>query len=454
MRGGDRAPVPTAAACLVVALIAGAAPATVARADCSVSGYALGDAAGATRTRESALLEAGELAANGRWTDARAVYLWVLARQEDDPEALLGLARVDAWGGCWAISETEFRRALALNPTDADVRAGYVDLLVWRGRSDEAQHVLAQGVGEGASAGAPASPPLLARQAQFAYWRGDAGTAVRLADEAERAAPDDGDVRAMRDRMFRGEARLTTRLDAYTDGTRVLTVGGQVLERVGFFELSGGAQLIARSTDGAPPTNDARYPIDVAYHPALGVTLGAEVIPGAPANAIPDFAGKVWAMFPVFGPFDGAFAYNIWHFDIGGADEIVHIFNPSVGMALPKEVRLDARAWVTYATFQGQTRVEPAVGAQVTWTPTSRVSAGLTYTYGAEADAQLLPAGATVNEFLQFRSHVVGAFGDWLIDRKVGVRPVLGLERREDPAQPGSPVVWIASAEGGVYARW
>jgi hypothetical protein len=420
-----------------------------ANADCRVSDYALGPTA-QERTRDSAILEAGDLAANGRWPDARGVYLWVLARDENDPEALQGLARVDAWDGCWSLSESEFRRVLAMHPEDSDVRAAYVDMLVWRGRMTEAQSVLAQGAG-GAPGDPPSSPPLLARAAQFAYWRGDATTAVALADRAEGGAPDDGDIRAMRDRMFRGEARLTTHFDAYDSNNQVLSVAGQVLQRAGRFEAWGGAQLLSYFTPGLRPTNDVRYWVDVAYHPALGVVLGAELALGAPANAIPDFAGKVWVTAPIVGPLDATLAYNLWHFEAG--DEIVHIVNPSVGVALPKEIRLEVRAWISATTIGGQTKGAGAGGAQVTWTPTARLSAGLAYTYGTEADAVtqgvVLPTDASL--FLDYKSHVAGAFVDWLMDRKVGVRPFVGFERREDPS---NNVVWIASAEIGVYARW
>jgi hypothetical protein len=440
------------AAAIAVVVVPG-----VARGDCRVSDFALG-ATAQERTRDSAILEAGELAANGRWPDARGVYLWVLARYEDDPEALQGLARVDAWDGCWSLSESEFRRVLAMHPEDGDVRAAYVDMLVWRGRTAEAQAVLAQGAG-GTPGSPPSSPPLLARAAQFAYWRGDATTGVALADRAEQAAPDDGDIRAIRDRMLRGEARLTTHLDAYP-GNTVLSVTGQVLQHVGRFELWGGAQLLTYFTPDTSTKNDVRYLVDVAYHPALGVVLGAEVALGLPAHAIPDFAGKVWATVPLVGPLDATLAYTLWHFAAGAGlvptstgEELVHIINPSLGVALPREIRLEGRAWISAATTGGQTRWAGAAGAQITWTPTARFSTGVSYTYGTEADAvtQGVLLSANPVSFLEYKSHVAGAYVDWLLDRKVGLRPFVGFERREDPA---GNVIWIASVEVGVYARW
>jgi tetratricopeptide (TPR) repeat protein len=432
------------------ALVALVAAPPFAWANCAVSAYYP-----SVPAREAAMIEAGGLASNGHLADARAVYLWVLARHDSDAEALFGLARVDAWGGCWAIAEEEYRRVLAVHPADADVRAGYVDLLLWRGRRQEAERVLMQGLSPGGGSGAigPASEPanapsLLARAARFAYWRGDAATAVRLGDEAERVAPDDGDVRAMRDRMFLGEARLTTHVDVYPSNYPSLySVAAQVLERKGRFELSAGAQLLERLGGGTTTTVlDLRYPLGVAYHPALGVVLGAEIAPGFPAHAIPGIAAKVWALAPLAGPFDAFLAYSLWHF---AGDDFVHIINPSLGVALPADLRLEGRAWISWAILGGHSQTEGALGSQLIWSPTSRLSAGVTYTYGAEVNQ--VP---TLYQLLEYRSHVGGLFADVAVDRRVGVRPLLGISRREGPASQGGIAIWIASFEIGAYARW
>jgi tetratricopeptide (TPR) repeat protein len=278
----------------------------------------------------------------------------MLARREDDSEALFGLARVDAWGGCWAISEAGYWRVLAAHPRDADVRAGYADLLIWRGRLDEAERLVREGL-----ALDPKSPAMLARAARFAYWRGDATEAVRLADEAERGAPDDADLRAMRDRLFVGEPRLTVHFDKYPVGYQDLfSVITQLLERRGRFEVYGGPQLFVRYPNRTSQTNqtfiDGRYPLGVAYHPGLGATIGGEIAPGAPSNAIPVLSLKGWALTPIVGGFDAFFAYSFWYY---ANSEIVHILNPAVGIALPRELRLDVRAWIAAANIQSQTKV-------------------------------------------------------------------------------------------------
>jgi tetratricopeptide (TPR) repeat protein len=418
-------------------------PSRVARAmDCSVSGYE----PVATR-RDAAIVEAGSFASTGHYADARAVYLWVLARYPEDAEALFGLARVDSWGGCWALAEGEYRRVLAAHPSDADVRSGYVDLLVWRGRLDEAEETLRAGM-----ALAPHDPSLVARAARFASWRGDATAAVRLADQAEKAAPDDGDLRAMRDRMFLGEARLTAHADLYPPGYQSLySIAAQGLERVGRFEFSAGAELLARysNADANQAVRDGRFPLSLAYHPMLGATLGIEVAPAAPAQAIPRVSLKGWALSPILGPVDAFFAYSFWDYDGGQA---VHIFNPSIGVDLPREVRLDVRAWISVITLPGdssspgrsaQTSVEGAVGLAAAWTASPRIALGATYTYGAEADRAI-----AVYQLLEFHSHVWTAFVDWLLGRQGGLRPLLGAEYR----LPAKIAIW--SFELGAYGRW
>jgi hypothetical protein len=363
----------------------------------------------------------------------------VLARHDDDPEALFGLARLDAWASCWSLSEAEYRRVLAAHPGDADVRAGYVDLLIWRGRLDEAERVLGQGPDSKA-------PSLVSRSARFAYWRGDATMAVRLADAAEHGAPDDGDVRAMRDRMFLGEARLTVHFDKYPAGYQDLfSVATQILERTGRFEVYGGPQLLVRyaGSSTSKTVTDGRYPLGLAYHPALGATVGAEIAPGAPSNAVPVLSLKGWALSPIIGPIDAFFAYSFWYYTTG---EVVQIFNPSVGIVLPHELRLDVRGWIAFANLlgvRGQSEAVGAAGGQLAWSATQRFDAGVTYTYGAEVD--LSP---TLSQLLAYRSHMATAFVDWLLGRHGGLRPLGGVAYRIDQA------ITIWSLEMSAYGRW
>lgn len=413
--------------------------------DCVASSYAT-----VASDRDVAIVEAGSLSSSGRWADARAVYLWVLARHEDDPEALFGLARLDAWGGCYPLAEAGYLRVLSTHPEDADVRAAYVDLLLWEGSLDDAERILARGL-----ALDPGAPPLLERAARLAYWSGDATAALRLADAAERAAPDDGDLRAERDRLFLGEARATARLDRYPSPYQDLaTVGAQVLQRIRRFDLYGGAEMVARL--GQPSVVDAHYPVGLAFHPSTGVTFGGEIEPGAPARAIADVALKVWAQAPLTHRFDASLAYQFWHFSAG--PELVHIFNPAIGVALPDDLRLELRAWLSAATLLTQptlatqpsgassTGVTGAAGFQLSWRASARLDLGFACTYGAELDQN--PA---LLQLLAYRALVVNAYADRLFSRSWGLRPTLGIDRRE---APGGTALWVPSVEVSAYTRW
>jgi tetratricopeptide (TPR) repeat protein len=399
-----------------------------------------------TTERQDRLLEAGDLASNGHWADARAVYLDLLAERSDDAEALFGLARVDAWEGCWELAKEEYREILRVHPDDADGRGGIVDLLIWEGHYEEAQRVLEEGLKR-----APHSPPLLVRAARLAYWRGDTIRAVHLADAAEEGAVDDEDLRRARDRMFRGEARLTSRLDHYPPGYQdVYTLTGQVLQRVGRFELYGGAQLVQRfGADPAEPISDVRYPLGAIFHPSLGSSVGVELTPGAPADAIPDFATKVWGLLPLTAKIGAYLAYSFWHFAAG---QTVHIINPAIGVLLPHEFRLEARAWLsTLHIPDGDTEFGGAAGLALTWRARPPLDLGVAYTYGTEFER----ATPVLFQLVGFRSHVMSAHADWLITRHWGVRPLLGLEfRSTTDSAPVPRDLIVTSFELGGYYRW
>ncbi|HXX66404.1 MAG TPA: tetratricopeptide repeat protein [Polyangiaceae bacterium] len=393
-------------------------------------------------TREAALVEAGGLAASGQHADARAVYLWVLARAKDDPEALFGLARVDSWGGCWKFSQEEYLQVLAAHPEDADVRAGFVDLLTWSGRLEEAQQVLGAGL-----AIDPKAPSLLARAARFALWKGDAQRAEDLATAAERADPADPELRELRDRLFVGESRLTARVDVYPSAyPSIYSLGAQGLQRVGRFELTAGAQVVDRIGGGYGPIVDGRYPLGVVYHPALGWTVGGELAFGAPANAIPRWTIREFVVAPLGGRFDTSMSYDLWLFDSG---EHVHLFDPGIGVELPKEIRLDLRAWIAAVTIPSGTRqVVGAGGIQVGWAVAPRVDLSATATYGVEIE----PTGAlTQLQLLDYAGPAGGVSADWRISRHVGLKLSVGYQHLRDDA---GQTLSIESVELGVYDRW
>ncbi len=401
----------------------------------------------AATTHDERIAEGQRLTFANRWPDARAVYLTLLSSSRQDSEALYGLARIDAWEGCWRLSEREYRSALGAHPEDDDVRAGFADLLVWQGRSDEAEALLREGL-----ARRPKSPPLLARKAQILYRQGDATQAARLADEAAAYAPDDPDLRDMRNAMTLGEGRITVRYDRYPGGYQDIEWWtAQAMQRIGRFEISAGAQILHRPglPDVAAQT-DGRYPVSVAYHPSTATLIGLEVTPGGPATTIPDIAVRAFGVAPIT-PFLGSFlSAAFWHYDSG---QTVETLAPSIGFQVLPRLRLDARGWLSLvhlpstATSDASTTPAAAVGGLVAWNARPDLELDVTYTYGAELDAN--PALTALDTY---RSHVASAYADWTFHARpvFGLRPVVTFEDRFG----GSATIQIVSFELGGYLRW
>ena len=404
-------------------------------------------AAATTASHDARIAEARQLALANRWPDARAVYLTLLSSSRRDAEALYGLARVDAWEGCWRLAEREYRAALGVHPEDDDVRAGLADLLVWEGRTDEAASLLRAGL-----ARHPRSPVLLARKARILYRQGDATVAARLADEAEAYAPDDPDLRDMRNAMTLGEGRLTLRYDRYPGGYQdIVWWTAQAMQRVGRFELSAGAQLLERPRiSGVAAHTDGRYPVSVAYHPSLATLVGLEITPGGPATTIPDLAVRAWGVAPLTSRLGSYLAASFWHYDTG---QTVETLAPSLGFAVLPRLRLDARAWFSLvhlpAAGDSDARTTPAaaVGGVLAWNAREGLELDATYTYGAELDAN--PALTALDTY---RSHVASAYADWIVHARpvIGVRPLVAFEDRFG----GSQTIQILSFELGAYLRW
>src|ERR1035438_863495 len=293
------------------------------------------------------------------------------------------------------------------------------------------------------------APSRAGRPARLLVGRRDRGAPPRRRCRAG------GALRAGRARLFLGEARATARLDRYPSPYQDLaTVGAQVLQRIRRFDLYGGAEMVARL--GQPSVVDAHYPVGLAFHPSTGVTFGGEIEPGAPARAIADVALKVWAQAPLTHRFDASLAYQFWHFSAG--PELVHIFNPALGVALPDDLRLELRAWLSAATLLTQptqatqpsgassTGVTGAAGFQLSWRASARLDLGFACTYGAELDQN--PA---LLQLLAYRALVVNAYADRLFSRSWGLRPTLGIDRRE---APGGTALWVPSVEVSAYTRW
>src|SRR5688572_26950708 len=77
-----------------------------------------------TNSRDAVMAEARAHAQQKKFAEARALYLWILARNAEDDEARVGLARIDGWEGCVDLATAGYRAVLVRHPHDAEVRAG------------------------------------------------------------------------------------------------------------------------------------------------------------------------------------------------------------------------------------------------------------------------------------------------------------------------------------------
>jgi hypothetical protein len=405
--------------------------------DCPVSG-----AQPTTPRRIPTLREAQKLAYAKRYADARALYLWLLAREPADTEARGGLARVDAWDGCWGLAEREFREALSAHPEDSDVRAGLIDLYMWEKRWDEAQRLIDDGL-----AIEHDSPTLLLHRARLLHFMFDDTDARDILRDLERRGFADEELRALRDEIFVGEASVGLRFDAYPSSyPSIYTMDAQLVERWRNFEFALSSHLVDWAGGGlSPPIVDGERSLRVAYHPAAGFTVALEGGFGNPGVVLPLGEGAAEVAFPIYGRFAGVLDYDYWAFS---GDESVHILNPTIAYEASDELEIAAHAWIVHVGV-GQTPVgawAETWGGHAGWKVSPRVRLLLYYTYGAQLDRD-----PTFLELFTLRSHVVTLAADWLVTRDYGVRALLAGERR---AEDGVPTIYIGSVGGSFYVRW
>ncbi len=406
-------------------------------ANCSVSALEP-----ATPRRIPTLKQAQQLAYGKRYADARALYLWLLARQPGDTEAGAGLARVDAWDGCWTLAEKEFRTALGAHPEDSDVRSGLVDLYMWQKRWQDARSLIEAGL-----ALEPGSPTLLLRRARLQHFASDDTAARDTLRELERRAPSDPETQALEDELFLGEAGVAARLDAFPSGyPSIVTLDANLLQRWRKLELELASHLVDWSGGGLrKPLVDGERSIRLGYHPSPGFATSLEVGFGNPGVVLP--VGEVAAEvgFPIYGRFAGVLDYDYWAF---AGNEAVHILNPTIAYEANDDVELAVQAWLVHVGG-GPHALGAWVetwGAHAGWKVMPRLRLLAYYTYGTQLDRD-----PTFAQLLSLHSHVVTLAADWLITKDYGVRGLAALEVR---SQDGAGTIPIASAGASFYVRW
>lgn len=397
-------------------------------------------------TRDSLLSEARRAARSGSRDRARELLEQRLRTSPDDDELRAELARVDAWDGRWAESEAGYRRVLARHPDDAEVRAGLVDVFLWQSRWAEASREIDLGLQR-----SPGSAMLLLRRARLAHWQGDATAAARSLDEAHGASPDDEEVRALRDVVFRGEARLAVRDDLFfaRGGLRGYPSADLwVLQTWNTLRLSARTEQSMRfGVDEGSKSYNGLHFLGVAWVPRAGWMLHLELGVGAPAVAVPRWLGRLGLSAPLGSRITASGSYSHWRYDSG---QVVHLFNPALGVAVTDALRLEARywfAWVLAPGPSGETFDDgvSSFGLRASWRPTTRFELGAEYTYGVQLDR--LPVAL---QLVAIRAHIVSLSADVRIAHAFGLRPAMRVELRTSPGD----LLPILAPELGFYTRW
>lgn len=364
----------------------------------------------------------------------------------DDDEARGELARVDAWDGRFAESEAGYRAVLSRHPGDVELRAGLVDALSWQSRWDDAEREIALGLVQ-----TPSSAPLLLRRARIAHWHGDATAAARALDEARRSAPEDPEVQAMRDVVFRGEARLALRGDVFfaPGGVQGFPAADlSVLQAWRRWRFSARTEQSSRygATAESRSYNGLHF-LGAAWVPSAGWTVGLELGVGAPAPAVPRWLARAGVGFPLGSRLTAGVNYTVWYYDSG---QTVQLVNPALGVTITDALRVEARYWLAYvvAPTPSGASVDDAVssfGVRVSWRPTTRFELGGEYTYGVQLDR--LPVGA---QLVAIRAHLVTIGTDVRVAHAFGLRPSLRVELRTSPGD----LLPILGPELAFYTRW
>ncbi len=469
--GGGRGPSLRLGAAVAVGVFGAAGCASTSRMR-PVAPAVLGD-------RDALLRDAHDRARSGDRDDARAELGWLLERNPDDDEARAALARLDAWDGRRDAAETADRAVLGRHPDDDETRAALVDLLLWRGDWTAAEGELAEGLRR-----RPGSSALLSRRARVDHWRGREIDATRAADAAEEASPEDPEVQTLRDRLFRGEARLIGRLDVFPSGYNNLpTAELWLTQNWHRWTFTARTLQASRPVTGGPSSQvttaySALYALGASLTLGRGTHLGLEVGVGAPSTAItqsaytgppttvpqsaagagsaatvPAVSVRPTLSVPITPWLAAELSYSFWYYSSG---ETVQIWNPVVTWQIDERFRLEGRAWVSYvvsvppAGLGLYTIADVAVSAGIRggFHPMPRVDLALEY-----IRARQLDVSPGIYQLVSLSSNIAVASVDWLIDRRLGVRPLYRFESRTGSVNQ-SITIPVHTFEIGVYTRW
>lgn len=194
---------------------------------------------------------------------------------------------------------------------------------------------------------------------------------------------------------------------------------------------------------------DGLYSLGLLYHVerfAFGGGLGF----GIPARAIPAFEAKLSVAFPIIPRWSGLLGYAFWEYRNG---KRIHIYNAGLTYEATDWLRIDLLWWTSYVLVPRLASYYPQVtdlvhvaSLRLTYIDSPHLSLGVSYTYGPQLDQTQDP-----ERLLSLRSHIFGAFADWLIQHDFGVRGSVDVEWRRPE---NTPALFIFSTEVAAYHRW
>jgi Flp pilus assembly protein TadD len=394
-----------------------------------------------------AVVEAAQraLAAGDRRT-ARALFERVLMEHPSDDEARTGIARLDAWDGRWKEAERAHRELLARHPYDEEIRAGLIDLMLWQRRFDEADALIEDGLHR-----TPSSGVLLERKATLLYWRGDPTAARDVADHAQAVAPDDPEIRSLREKLFQNEVRSLLYDELYPHGYpdvrgvelaylrrwRRLSVTALTQQLVGFSDVPGRGAY-----NGA-------YTLGLAYAIAAGWSIGVEGGGGAPAPSIPVAKARLLVTAPLPWRLSSSASYAFWRYASGLS---IHMIRPAIGVAFDDDTSAEVAYLLTVAAADASAGhpldIKPlhGVSAQIERQIGTLVRLKLGYAHGAEAD--LAPASS---QLLELVSNAAWAGAAFRASSTIGFYP---LYRIQVWTRDAAPSIVSHTVELGATARW
>lgn len=390
------------------------------------------------------LARAKALAAQGDYAHARGLYEGLLAQTPELRDARLGLARTHGWAHCYRRAESGYRALLRTNPADAEARAGLIDVLLWQDRRGEATQVLEQGLVHSAR-----SAELWQRRSLLALRNDDRQQARTAAERALALAPQDPELRALRERIYMSVLHASVRLDAFPADSPDLYKGTLgIWHRLGRFELSADALVQDRAGGAlAEPIVDGLYTLGAGYHTGPLASFGFSAGLGAPARALPRYLGRVWLSSNFVSHWSAGLSYALWRY---ASDKTAHIVAPELAFTPDDDWRFELRGWATWlvahdAVSGNHLGTALALGARVERVIARGVKLAAAYTYGPQLDHVVLSP-----DFVRLTSHVLALSADVPLGRSYGLQPIAGLEHRQIQQR----AQWIWSAELGAYMRW